>query len=95
MKKTLIYSLTTGLLMHVTLSVVVKPGQSQSKVGPDRVALGAQPHPNITRAIHALEAARSDLQNAAHQYWGHRVEALQANNAPLSPLQVALRCERR
>jgi hypothetical protein len=56
---------------------------------------GAEPHPNITRAIHALEAARGDPQDAAHDYCGHRVEALKATNAALSQLGSAIACQER
>ena len=56
---------------------------------------GAETHPLIRRAVNALQAARTDLQNAAHDYCGHRVEALEANNAALNQLQQALRCDSR
>lgn len=56
---------------------------------------GAEAHPLIRRAIGALQAARTDLQNAAHDYCGHRVEALEATNAALNQLQRALACDAR
>jgi len=52
-------------------------------------------HPMIKRALGALEAARTDLQNAAHDYCGHRVEALDATNAAIDQLQQALDCAAR
>jgi uncharacterized protein (DUF2342 family) len=52
-------------------------------------------HPMIRRAINALHAAKTDLQNAAHDYCGHRVEALEATNNALSQLQAALDCAAR
>jgi len=54
---------------------------------------GTERHPLIHRAVSALEAARTDLQNAAHDYCGHRVEALEATNAALGHLQKALQCD--
>jgi hypothetical protein len=58
---------------------------------PSRAA--GEPHPLIRRAVAALEAARGDLQNAAHDYCGHRVEALEATNKALGQLQQALACD--
>jgi hypothetical protein len=54
---------------------------------------GGEPHPLIRRAVAALQAARTDLQNAAHDYCGHRVQALEATNTALSHLQQALQCD--
>jgi len=56
---------------------------------------GGQNHPLIKRALNALQAARSDLQNAAHDYCGHRVGALDATNAAINELQQALNCSSR
>lgn len=50
----------------------------------------AERHPKINQAIKALEAARGDLQNAAHDYCGHRVEALEATNQAIKQLGLAL-----
>lgn len=53
---------------------------------------GGEEHPMIRRAINALHSAKTDLQNAAHDYCGHRVGALEATNNALSQLQQALDC---
>jgi hypothetical protein len=50
-------------------------------------------HPLIRRAVTALQGAKTALQNAAHDYCGHRVEALEATNAALTQLQQALACD--
>jgi F0F1-type ATP synthase membrane subunit b/b' len=52
-------------------------------------------HPEIRAAIDALEHAKTDLQDAAHDYHGHRVEALEAVNHALEQLHLALDCDRR
>jgi hypothetical protein len=67
---------------------------------PDNMAFqkkkgGPERHPKIRQAIRALEAARGDLQNAAHDFNGHRVEALEATNRAISQLQAALNCDKR
>jgi hypothetical protein len=66
-----------------------------SLLAPAYSRAGAEQHPLIRRAMAALQAARTDLQNAAHDYCGHRVEALEATNAALAQLQQALACDSR
>ncbi len=56
---------------------------------------GRERHPKIRQAINALERAKGDLQNAAHDFNGHRVEALEATNTAISRLQAALACDRK
>ena len=56
--------------------------------------VGAENHPRINHAITALQSARTDLQNAAHDYCGHRVEALDAVNDAIKHLQQALESDR-
>jgi len=51
-------------------------------------------HPLIRQAISALEAAKRDLQRAAHDYCGHRVDALDAVNRALTQLKLALDCDK-
>jgi uncharacterized protein (UPF0305 family) len=52
-------------------------------------------HPEIREAIRALERAKNDLQHAAHDFHGHREEALESVNRALNQLQAALACDRR
>ena len=56
---------------------------------------GGEPHPRIYNAINALGAAEGDLQNAAHDYCGHRVEALQAVQTALAQLKAAIQCDKK
>ena len=52
-------------------------------------------HPKIRQAINALQRARGDLQNAAHDFHGHRVEALESVDRALNQLRLAIACDRR
>jgi F0F1-type ATP synthase membrane subunit b/b' len=52
-------------------------------------------HPEIREAVRALGRAKDDLQHAAHDYHGHREEALEAVNRALNQLNLALECDRR
>src|SRR5258708_3950008 len=49
---------------------------------------GGEPHPLIRRAVNALQTAKTDLQDAAHDYCGHRVGA--EHRAPGPPFAAAV-----
>lgn len=53
-----------------------------------------EPHPEIMSAIRALQAARDHLEHAAHDYHGHRVEAIGAIDAALKQLHVCMEFDR-
>ena len=58
-------------------------------------AAHAEPHPAIRSAINALEKAKFDLEHAAHDFGGHRVEAIQSIDRAIEQLRIALRYDRR
>ena len=47
-------------------------------------------HPEIRRAMKALQSARNDLQHAASDYGGHRVQAIKSIDEALEHLKQAL-----
>jgi hypothetical protein len=51
-----------------------------------------EPHPHIHAAIGELREAQGELRTAAHDFCGHRKEALEATNRALKQLQLALDC---
>ena len=63
-----------------------------------RAAAGRQPQrpkrPRIHEALRALCNAREDLQDAARQFGGHRVSALQAVDRAIAELDLALEYDR-
>jgi hypothetical protein len=52
-------------------------------------------HPHIRAAVDELREARNELQHAAHDFCGHRAEALRDTQAALNQLQAALACARK
>jgi hypothetical protein len=53
----------------------------------------AQPrHPHIRAAVGALEAAQQELREAAHDFCGHRAQALKDTDAALRQLRQAMAC---
>jgi hypothetical protein len=54
-----------------------------------------EPHPEIRKAITALERAKYDMQHASHDFGGHRVAALAACDNAIAQLRVALQYDKR
>ena len=52
-------------------------------------------HPHIGAAVNELKAAREELRTAAHDFCGHRADAVQQVDAALKQLQLALECDRK
>ena len=50
----------------------------------------AKPHPEIHGAIRSLEKAKGYLQAAAHDFNGHRADALSACDAAIKQLQIII-----
>ncbi len=48
-----------------------------------------EPHPHIRSAITELQEARKELQTAAHDFGGHRVDAIRAIDGALKQLRLA------
>jgi len=53
-----------------------------------------EPHPHIHAAIAELREAREELRTAAHDFCGHRKEAIEKTDQALHQLQRALECAR-
>lgn len=53
-----------------------------------------EPHPEIREAIGALRVAKDHLQHAAHDFGGHRVEAIKAIDESLHQLQDCLKYDK-
>ena len=51
---------------------------------------GTEKHPQIHRALHKLHQAKRSLERAAHDYGGHRVEAVKDIDRAINQLKQAL-----
>jgi hypothetical protein len=49
-----------------------------------------EPHPEIRAAIESLRHAREHLEHAAHDFGGHRVDAIRSIDEAIHQLQVCL-----
>ena len=52
-------------------------------------------HPEIRAAIHALENAKRHLEEAAHDFGGHKVDALRATDEAIHQLQICMEYDKR
>jgi len=89
MKKTL---LTVIAMLTLMGGLMVAPTLAQGPGGAGR--MGGERHPAIRHAIEALRAAKEDLEDASHDFCGHREDALESTNNALRQLQLALESDR-
>ena len=70
------------------------PARPAAPAAPAAAMLYAEPHPEINAAIRSLERAKLHLQKAAHDFGGHRVEAIRAIDGALEQLKLALQYDK-
>jgi len=51
------------------------------------------PHPEIREALAPLRRARAHLEGAAHDFGGHRADALRATDEAIRQLEICLKFE--
>ncbi|HUC53156.1 MAG TPA: hypothetical protein VMR90_03875 [Candidatus Cybelea sp.] len=54
----------------------------------------AEPHPEIREALGALRRAKEHMEHAAHDFGGHRVEAVEATNQAIKQLEICLKYDK-
>jgi hypothetical protein len=57
-------------------------------------APAAEPHPEIRDAIASLRRAKEHMEHAAHDFGGHRVEALKAADEAIHQLEICLKYDK-
>ncbi len=57
-------------------------------------AAAPEPHPQIREAIASLRRAKAHLEHAAHDFGGHRVEAIRAIDDAIHQLDECLRYDK-
>ncbi len=78
---------------HRTVPVAAAPAPAPAPRQVDKEK--NEPHPEIRRAIRALENAKRDLNKAASDYGGHKVEAIKAIDSALEHLRLALKDDKK
>ncbi len=72
-------------VLGVALGIGLSIGGSTLLAQPERAM-----HPRIAKAIEALRDARAYMQEAPHDFGGHRVEAIRATDDAIKQLNFAL-----
>jgi len=53
-----------------------------------------EPHPEIRAALKALRRAKEHMEKAAHDFGGHRVDALKATDEAIQQLEICLKFDK-
>ena len=88
---TFIYALAflaVPAISHAQATTTTPAQRTESKE--ERKEARKEKHPEIRAAIRALEHSKSDLQKAASDYGGHKVEAIKSIDEALKHLRLAL-----
>ena len=94
MKHTICTTLAVATLF-VGLAVPAVPAAPAPKPKPVPAAAPVpEPHPEIREAIASLRRARMHMNDAAHDFGGHRVEALRATDEAIRQLELCLKFDR-
>jgi hypothetical protein len=84
-------SVTTTSASPKTPAAAAVPAATPQPAAP---AALPEPHPEIREAIASLRMARNHLEHAAHDFGGHRVEAIKAIDESLHQLQDCLKFDK-
>jgi spore germination protein YaaH len=91
LKKLCAAAITLGLL-------TISPAISMAAPAPAPVQVlkgSAEQHPHIRAAIRELEEAKHELETAAHDFGGHRKEAIEAIDSAIRQLRQALEYDKK
>ena len=92
-------NLKTFLTMAVLAGALTFPlatlQAAQAPAAPGQAQVKGERHPMIRAAIRALERAKEEMKAAAHDYGGHRVEALEACDRAIEQLRKALEFDKK
>ena len=80
-------------MLSLAVFTMLMFGLSSLAIAPAAPA-APEPHPEIHAAINSLRHAREHLEHAAHDYGGHRVEAIAAIDRAIEQLDVCLKYDK-
>ncbi|HKV06366.1 MAG TPA: hypothetical protein VJO53_14820 [Candidatus Acidoferrales bacterium] len=83
------------LILALSFAVSAPAAPPAPKPQPGAAAAAApEPHPEIRQAIASLRRAKDHLNHAAHDFGGHRVDAIRAIDAAIEQLQTCLQYDK-
>lgn len=80
-----------AMVLSLTFSTAVPAALAAPKPASAAAAPAPPPHPEIRAAIDSLERAKAHLQEAKHDFGGHRVDAIKAIDEAQHQLQICLK----
>lgn len=89
------------LILAITLPVITSAAPPNGKATTitnqreDEGRKGRERHPHIRAAIRELQEARHELETAAHDFGGHRKEAIEAVDNAIKQLREALEYDKK
>ena len=89
---TLALAFTVGT--HATPKGKATPATATAAAAQPAAANPAEKHPEIREAIESLRRAKGHMEHAAHDFGGHRVEAIRATDEAIRQLQECLRFDK-
>ncbi len=94
MKNRLVYAFAIVAFVLALSFPVVAPAAPPATKPQPAPATAAEPHHHIHEAIDALRAARNDLNQAPHDFGGHRAEAIRSIDESIHQLEVCLQYDK-
>lgn len=70
------------------------PGAPAANAQPAAATPSAEPHPEIREALAGLRRAKEHMEHAAHDFGGHRVEAIEATDRAIRQLELCLKFDK-
>ncbi|HLJ29302.1 MAG TPA: hypothetical protein VKY85_21525 [Candidatus Angelobacter sp.] len=83
------------LLALMTMTPAVMTAATPANAPNPAAPAAAEPHPHIRAAIRELREARHELETAAHDFGGHKKEAIEAVDNAIKQLQEALKYDKK
>ena len=71
------------------------PGGNMGKMEKTEKGERNERHPEIRKALRSLEQAKDYMQHAAHDFGGHRAEAIEACDKAIAQLKLALQYDKK
>jgi len=84
-------TVTTPAAPKTPAAATVPAATSQPNAAP---AAAPEPHPEIRESIAALRRAKDHMEHAAHDFGGHRVDAIRATDEAIRQLEICLKFDK-
>ena len=94
LKKLTAVAIVAGF-MSPALLLAQPPQETKKQEAREERREGREQHPHIRAAIRELREAKHELETAAHDFGGHRKEAIEAIDNALKQLQEALQYDKK